>query len=67
MFSKVFAGMMENGSLKKGDPEMLAFAYAAPISTLVMLCDREPEKLELAMDKIEAFSEHFIDIYGEKD
>lgn len=56
--------MMGNGSLKKNDPDMLAFAYTAPISTLVQLCDREPEISEDAMEKIKAFIEHFISEYG---
>jgi hypothetical protein len=43
---------------------MLAFAYTAPISALIHLCDREPEKTEDAIGKIEAFSRHFIKIYG---
>jgi len=43
---------------------MLAFAYTAPISALIHLCDREPEKTEDAIRKIEAFSRHFIKIYG---
>ncbi len=64
LFSKIFAGMMENGSLRPGDPAMLAFAYSAPISTLVQLCDREPEQYEEAMKKVNAFIEHFIGTYG---
>lgn len=64
LFTKIFSGMMENGSLKKGDPALLAFAYAAPISTLIQLCDREPERHEEIMDKIRAFIEHFISVYG---
>lgn len=64
LFTKIFAGMMENGSLRRGDPAMLAFAYAAPISTLVQLCDREPERQEEVMEKVEAFVEHFILAYG---
>ena len=64
LFTKIFAGMMENGSLRRGDPAMLAFAYAAPISTLVQLCDREPERQEEVMEKAEAFVEHFILAYG---
>ena len=43
---------------------MLAFAYAAPISALIHLCDREPEKAGEAMIQIEAFSRHFIKTYG---
>lgn len=64
IFTKIFAGMMENGLLKSGDPAMLAFAYTAPISTLVQLCDREPEMREKTLEKIKAFIEHFIWTYG---
>ena len=64
MFTHFFSGMMDNGLLKKDDPAMLAFAYTAPISALIHLCDREPEKTEDAIRKIEAFSRHFIKIYG---
>ena len=64
IFAKLFAGMMENGSLGRGDPAMLAFAYTAPISTLVQLCDREPEKEPEILQQIEAFVRHFICVYG---
>ena len=64
MFTHFFSGMMDNGLLKKDDPAMLAFAYTAPVSSLIHLCDREPEKTEDAIRKIEAFSRHFIKIYG---
>ncbi len=65
MFTHVFSGMMDKGLLRKDDPEMLAFAYTAPISALIHLCDREPEKTDEAMTRIEAFSRHFIKVYGE--
>jgi len=64
MFTHIFAGMMNKGLLKKGDPEMLAFAYTAPISALIHLCSREPEKTDDAIAQIEAFSWHFIKTYG---
>ena len=66
MFTRIFTGMMEKGLLRKDDPEMLAFAYTAPISALIHLCDREPEKTEDAIRQIEAFSRHFIATYGMK-
>ena len=66
MFTRIFSGMMDKGLLKKDDPAMLAFAYTAPISALIHLCDREPEKTEEAIGKIEAFSRHFIATYGVK-
>ena len=46
---------------------MLAFAYTTPISALICLCDREPEKTDAAKEQIEAFSRHFIKIYGMAD
>lgn len=64
LFAKLFAGMMENGSLERGDPAMLAFAYTAPIMALVHYCDREPEKEPEIMRQIEAFVTHFISVYG---
>ena len=64
MFTHIFTGMMDKGLLQKEDPEMLAFAYTAPISALIHWCDREPEKTEEAMAQIEAFSRHFVKTYG---
>ena len=64
MFTHVFSGMMDRGLLRRGDPAMLAFAYTAPISALIHLCDREPEKTEEALKQVEAFSRHFIREYG---
>ena len=64
MFTHVFTGMMDKGLLRKDDPKMLAFAYTAPISALIRLCDREPEKTGEAMAQIEAFSRHFVKTYG---
>ena len=66
MFAPLFAGMMDKGLLRRDDPAMLAFAYTAPISALIHLCDREPDKTTEAIAQVEAFSRHFIRIYGEK-
>ena len=63
MFTHVFSGMMDKGLLRRDNPKMLAFAYTAPISALIHLCDREPEKTEDAITQIEAFSRHFIQTY----
>ena len=66
IFTHIFAGMMDKGLVKRDDPAMLAFAYIAPISALIHLCDRQAEKTEDAVRKIEAFSRHFIATYGVK-
>ena len=46
---------------------MLAFAYTTPISALIHLCDREPEKTADAIAQVEAFSRHFVKVYGKGD
>ena len=64
MFTRIFTGMMDKGLLRKDNPMMLAFAYTAPISALIHLCDREPEKASEVIKQVEAFSRHFIKTYG---
>ena len=66
MFTQIFTGMMEKGVLWKDDPKMLAFAYTAPISALIHLCDHEPGKTEDALKQAEEFSRHFIRTYGQE-
>ena len=63
MFTQIFSGMMEKGLLRQDDPAMLAFVYTAPISAVIHLCDREPEKTREAMAQVEAFIRHFITTY----
>lgn len=60
MFAKIFADMMDAGLLKRSDPEMLAFAYTAPITALVHLSDREPDRVEEIREQIEAFLRAFL-------
>lgn len=64
IFIRIFTGMMDKGLLRKDNPEMLAFAYTAPITALIHLCDREPEKKEKTTAQIEAFNRHFLSVYG---
>ena len=64
MFTHVFSGMMDQGLLRRDDPALLAFSYTAPISALIHLCDREPEKTDDALTRIEAFARNFISTYG---
>lgn len=63
MFSHVFSGMMEKGLLRRENPELLAFSYTAPISALIHLYDREPDRTDDALDRIEAFARLFIQTY----
>ena len=64
IYASVFAGMIEKGLLKAGDPSMLAFGFTAPISALIHLCDREPDRHDEAFAKMEAFVRHFISMHA---
>lgn len=64
IFTRIFTQMMNDGLLKKDDPEMLAFEYTSPISALIQLCDREPEKTEETLALAEKFVRQFIKNYS---
>ena len=66
IFAHLFAQMMAAGLLQKEDPDMLAFAYTAPISALIHHCDRHLEPQEVTMARIEQFARHFIDAHAVK-
>ena len=66
IYAKVFEGMMEKGLLKKGDPAMLAFSFTAPISALIHLCDREPDRHDEAFARMEVFVRYFISSHAVK-
>lgn len=66
MFTYVFSGMMDKGLIRQDDPAMLAFAYTTPISALIHLCDREPEKTLQAIEQIESFSRYYLSVISKK-
>lgn len=66
LYAEMFRGMIRKGLIVEENPEMLAFAYTAPVSALVQLCDREPDREKEAMELAEDFIRHFIRHYGVK-
>ena len=60
MFTEIFKEMMEAGLLKKDNPEMLAFLYTAPVTSLIQLCTREPDRQAEVIGQIETFVKYFI-------
>ena len=67
MYASIFAGLMEKGILKKDDPEYLALEFVAPVSLLIHMYDRQPEREEEILYKIRKHFEHFVKVYsGEK-
>lgn len=66
MFTAIFKEMIAGGLLKKDNPEMLAFLYTAPVTALIQLCTREPERQAEVLGQTEDFVKYFISAYGEK-
>ena len=63
IYHKIFQAMMENGIMRQSDPALLAMSFTAPISLLIQMCDREPEREQEAMERIEEFFRYFAEEY----
>lgn len=60
----ILTELIQKGQVKDYDPDIVAFEFTAPVSALIALVDREPEKEEMAMKMIRSHMEHFKMIYG---
>jgi len=67
IYTDIFEHLMKNGQMKAGDALLLALDYTAPITMLIHLADREPEKEEKITKKIKEHMEHFLSVYGNND
>ena len=63
LYTGIFKELMEKGLVEKDDPEFIAFEYISPISFLIQLADREPERKEEILKTAEKHVDHFIDRY----
>ena len=64
MYAGIFAGLMERGMLKRDDPELLALEFVSPVSLLIHMYDRKPEREEEVLNKIGKHFEHFVKVYA---
>ena len=60
-YAEIFTGMMEKGLLETEAPELLAFRYTAPITMMIHMCDRDPDREREIMHRIEAHIRQFSD------
>ena len=63
IYHKIFQAMMENGIMKRTDPALLSMSFSAPISLLIQMCDREPEREQEIMERIKEFLRYFAEEY----
>ena len=61
VYRELFRLMIETGTMRSGNPEILAMQFALPVSILIQLCDREPEREREIMERIKAHFRYFAD------
>ena len=66
LYAIIFADMMKKGILKQDDPEYLALEFVSPVTLLIHIYDRQPEREAEVLEKIRKHFEHFVKAYGEK-
>lgn len=55
----IFRSLIQAGALRPGDPDALALLYAAPVITLIGICDRQPEREEECREMLRAHVHQF--------
>ena len=63
IYQRFFRILMDSGEMRKCDPELASVTFAAPVSLLIQMCDREPEREQEAMERIESFFRYFAEEY----
>ena len=66
-YANIFAGMMKKGILKQDNPEYLALEFVSPVTLLIHIYDRQPEREAEVLEKIRKHFEHFVKTYGEEE
>ena len=59
--------VMEAGLLKKTDIDMLSLAYTTPLSALIQICDRQPDKKEYVLETANKYIDYFISLFGNEE
>ena len=64
MYALMLEKMMEKNLIRKLDSSLLALEIVAPVSILLGIADREPDRIDEVWNRINAYLDHFITIYG---
>lgn len=49
----IFRALIASGEIVAADPDALAMMYAAPVLTLIAVCDRQPEREQECLEKLQ--------------
>ena len=66
LYKRIFTGMIENGAINSNDPDFLAIIFTAPVSLMIQLYDREPQKENEVINRIEDYFKKFAEEYAVK-
>ncbi len=60
----LFSALIKSGTIIGEDPDTLALEYTAPVILMVEICDRQPEREEECMNRIDAHVRNFFRTYS---
>ncbi len=63
VYISIFEKLMERNQMVKGDVETIALEFISPVTLMIQMLEREPEKKEEALQKIEEHIDVFIERY----
>ena len=56
----IFRALIASGEIRQEDPDALALQYAAPVLTLIGICDRQPEREGECLERLRQHVELFF-------
>lgn len=62
--SDIFKNLIATGELLDANPDTLALMYVAPVITLIGVCDREPEREEECVRKLDEHVRLFFGVFN---
>ena len=66
IYAPIFKRLMDDGIMIKGDPEILAFEFIAPVTLMIQQYDREPDEKKEIFGIIEKHMDEFINDHCRK-
>ena len=63
--AEIFRRLISNGEIVDADPEVLAVMYVAPVRQLIEICDRQPQKEQECLHKLDKHVELFFKLVHE--
>ena len=66
-FTGLIRQMIQQGSLKEDDPEIMAAQLCLPVSAWINLCDREPDREAEVLQLVSRHIQQFFKVYQPKE